>query len=429
MINFKEIKENSLSIFKNVKKKGFFHLLSANFFINFFAFGSQLVVAWILTPTQIGQIKILQTYLAIAVLFANFGFESSVLKLCSEKNSITTKQIFYKSATLFTLISVFLTYLLVFGIGNLNIVSIDPFIDSWFLIFLLALIPLAFNTLNFNYLQALKKFTLLSKLQAYTKLFAFSLIIILTYLYNISGFIYAILIGYIVTSIIIMGFNYNDLIVGSNFKNLLGKFKNHSYYSKYAFLANLISTFTRYLDIFIINFFILDREAIGMYSFAISVILFLQIISDTIQKISLPHFSEKSSNIAEWLKAYKRYFRLYVYFGLLLLIGINIIISPAIQIAFNNKYDDSLIFIHILTIRWFFYALVQFKSAAVFGLGKIHYNMWGSVVYLIINFSVQYTLLNYYGILGVAFGVAGSAVLYYLIYSFKILPQAIKSNT
>ncbi|MCF6269622.1 MAG: oligosaccharide flippase family protein [Melioribacteraceae bacterium] len=426
MSQSKDIKEKILLLFENVKEKGFFHLLSANFFINFFAFGSQLIVAWILTPTQIGQIKILQTYVAIAVLFANFGFESSVLKLCSETYSIKTKQLFYKSAAFFTIGTALVTYAIVYVVSNFDVVSKDVFIISWFPIFLLAILPLAFNTLNFNYLQALKKFSLLSKLQAYTKLFAFSLIIILTYFYNISGFIYAILIGYLVTSAILIRYNFNDLLVASNFKNLINKFKNHSYYSKYAFGANLISTFTRYLDIFIINFLIIDREAIGMYSFAINVILFLQIISDTVQKISIPHFSEKSSDIIKFLQVFKRYFRLYVYFGLFLLITINIAISPSIKFIFQNKYDSSIVFIHILTIRWFFYALVQFKSAAVFGLGKINYNMWGSILYLAINFSIQYLLLNYYGILGVAIGVVGSAILYYLFYSFIIFPKAIK---
>ena len=118
----------------------------------------------------------------------------------------------------------------------------------------------------------------------------------------------------------------------------------------------------------------------------------------------------------------------YILAGLILLVIVNIVVDPSIKFIFQGKYDASLIFVHILTIRWFFYALVQYKSAAVFGLGKLNYNMWGSIIYLIINLSIQYILLNLYGILGVAIGVAGSAILYYLFYSFIILPKAIKHS-
>ena len=273
-------------------------------------------------------------------------------------------------------------------------------------------------------MQALKKFKILSKLQALTKLFSFSLIILLTFFYNISGFIFAVIIGYLLTSFVIISYNSYALIVPSGIKILKNKFSNHIQYSKYAFLANLLSSLTRYLDIFIINFFILDRELVGMYSFAINVILFLQIISDTVQRISIPHFSEKSSDRTKWLKVYKYYFKLYIYFGLTLLVLVNSFVNPLISFVFNGKYDESLIYIHILTVRWFFYALVQFKGSAVFGLGKLNYNMWGSIIYLIINFSFQFFLLKFYGILGVAIGVSMSAIIYYLIYSFIIIPKA-----
>lgn len=417
---FKKIQNSSLELLKNVRDKGFFHLLVANFFINFFAFGSQLVVAWILTPTQIGQIKILQTFVSIAVLLVNFGFEASVLKLCSENISAETKRRIFKSANIFSIFTSIITFFIILIVGNLNVVSKDQFINNWFIIFLFASIPFALNSLNFSYLQALKKFEILSKLQASTKLFSILLIIILTYIYSINGYIYAILIGYIITMLILYWYNSRELVIPIKRLFLRKEFRNHFRYSKYAFSANLISNLTRYLDIFIINFFILDREVVGMYSFAINVILFLQIISDTIQKITTPHFSEKSSNSERWLHVYNYYFRLYIVFGLFLLVLMNLFINPTISFIFSGKYDASIIFIHILTIRWFFYALVQFKSSAVFGLGKLNYNMWGSIIYLIINFLVQFVLLNFYGILGVAVGVSISAVIYFVIYSFMI---------
>ena len=74
---------------RNVYNKGFFHFLSARFLIRIFGFGSQLFVAWWLTPEDLGDIKILQVYMSILIVLAGFGFNISTLKLCAEKRPET----------------------------------------------------------------------------------------------------------------------------------------------------------------------------------------------------------------------------------------------------------------------------------------------------------------------------------------------------
>jgi len=76
--------KKSLTILQNIRQKGFFHLLSANLLIQVVAFFSQLFVAGILSPDDIGRIKVIQTFLSIFSVVAGMGFSSSTLKLCSE---------------------------------------------------------------------------------------------------------------------------------------------------------------------------------------------------------------------------------------------------------------------------------------------------------------------------------------------------------
>lgn len=73
-----------LQLLRDILNKGFFHLLSANFIIGFLGFGSQLLVAKFLTPVELGQIRTMQSFIGVATILAGFGFNTAVLKLCSE---------------------------------------------------------------------------------------------------------------------------------------------------------------------------------------------------------------------------------------------------------------------------------------------------------------------------------------------------------
>lgn len=407
-----------LKLFKNVKDKGFFHLLSANFFVNFFAFGSQLVVAWLLTPTQIGQLKILQTYVSIAVILASCGFEASLLKLSSEKISEFEKKKLFSSASILTFITSLFTLALIVIVGIFFSVSQDETVNEYFAVFLAAAFPLAFNTLNFNFLQGQKKIQLLSKLQTLIKIVSFSLIILLTYLFNIKGFIAATILGYVLSASLLFLKNREYFDLSSILKSFKEYKSKHWSLARFAFLANLVSTSSRFLDIFIINIYIANREEVGQYSFAVNVLLFLQIISDTVQKIVIPYFSEKSSQIQLWLSAFRKYSKIFILVCFALFIFTNLIVESGLTFIFNDKYQESYIFIHILTIRWFFYSLTQFKSSALFGLGKFNINFIGSVVYLILNFLLQMILISSMGTVGVAAAASLAGILYYAFYSW-----------
>lgn len=82
---------NITQILNEIKQKGFFHLLSANLLIQAVAFASQLFVAGILSPEDIGRIKFIQTLLSVFSIFAGMGFSASTLKLCSENRTETEK--------------------------------------------------------------------------------------------------------------------------------------------------------------------------------------------------------------------------------------------------------------------------------------------------------------------------------------------------
>ena len=123
----------------NVAYKGFFHLLSANFIIGFLGFGSQLLVAKFLTPTELGEVRIIQSYVAVAAIIAGFGFNTAVLKLCSESRSLEEKSYIFARNIYYTIPFMAGTLCLVFILARHGLLSADPVVNRWMEVYMLAI--------------------------------------------------------------------------------------------------------------------------------------------------------------------------------------------------------------------------------------------------------------------------------------------------
>ena len=67
-----------------LRAKGFFHLLSVNLLAQALGLGTILVVAKFLSPRELGEVRILQSYTALIIAVAAFGYDTAILKVCSE---------------------------------------------------------------------------------------------------------------------------------------------------------------------------------------------------------------------------------------------------------------------------------------------------------------------------------------------------------
>jgi len=188
---------NKLSLFQQFYKRGFFHLLSANIFIQLVSFASQLFVAGILAPADMGRIKIIQTYLSIFSIVAGMGFNTSVLKLCSEERSFSDKKKIFQSALLFTILSTLSLYFIIIILNAFGILSTDKIIQT---LIPLGLFPIVTNSLFMvfvAYFQATKKIKLISNLTVLNKLIAIIAIISFTCWLGIKGYYLAYNLSFI----------------------------------------------------------------------------------------------------------------------------------------------------------------------------------------------------------------------------------------
>jgi O-antigen/teichoic acid export membrane protein len=387
---------------QKIRQKGFFHLLSANILIQIVAFTSQLIVAGILAPEDIGRIKIIQTYLSIFSIVAGMGFNASTLKLCSENRTQEERDSLFRAGLLFTVISTTCIYLLILILNYLHIFTRDALIQ-WLIP--LGLFPIVSNSLFSvitSYFQAANKIKTLSAITVSNKVVSIIGILILTCFWGIKGYYIAYNLGLILMLLAcfkFLGFKRTKSVSSYKFSY----FSTHWKYAKSSIWANLLSEMSAYVDIVLIGFFITDMHQIGFYSFALTITVLFRLFPSTVQQITNPHFSAISNQRERFHSVFKRYNKI-LYLAVALTFFIAWLTIPHItHFVFNGKYDDSMQYFPFLALGWSLRQLVQLQSAAIFGLGKIHYNALISFIVLLINTILISVLLHFYGLMGAAY--------------------------
>ncbi len=160
-----------------LNKKGFFHLLTVNLFSQLLSFITLLVVAKLLTPTEYGDLKILQTYVNIFIVVATFGFGSSVLKLCSENRKEEEREAILWIAMRRTGLSVLGTVIVAIAMTAAGLITSSSYLSKWLIIYI-GIIPIdVFTILISVYLQSRKKIKEMAIAQAISRIHSISLIL------------------------------------------------------------------------------------------------------------------------------------------------------------------------------------------------------------------------------------------------------------
>lgn len=395
-------------LLKDIINKGFFHLLSANFIIGFLSFGSQLLVAKFLTPVELGQIKTIQSFIGVATIVAGFGFNTAVLKLCSEKRSLEERAVIFRQNFHYSIISIILVLIILFLLARLKLLSPDQTVNKWLPIYMLLIPASTYASLIIVYLQALKKIQLMAKIQVFIRSLGLIAVVTATYFYGLVGFIVSTLcIGYIALFPL---FN----LIKDNFKNKLkvnNIFSQSIFYAKWSVSANAVSTIGQYMDIFMLNYLIKDRVSFGYYGLSTVFILGMNYITSTAQAIATPYFSEKNDDKKEFLRALKKYEKLMVLLALAASIFFALVVPPFIKLVYGNDYALAGSYFRVLVLKYFFWSCYALLGVAIVGLGKMQYNFLSVSISVPISLLLSYFCIISYGVMGAA---VAQAIAYFI---------------
>jgi len=361
------------NIVKNISQKGFFHLLTANLLIQVVAFASQLFVAGILSPDDIGRIKIIQTYLSIFTIVASMGFNSSTLKLCSENRTVEEKNALFQSALFFTFLSTISLYIIILLLNLFGIFSSDSLIQWLIPLGLFPMISSSVFMVIIAYFQAIKKIKLISNLTISNKIISIIAIVILTYWAGIKGYY----VAYNLSFILMLYVSYRYFKSASGLKVFSTKnfsqFSIHWNYAKTSMLAYLLSDISAYIDILLISFLIHDMKQIGYYSFALTITVLFRLIPNTVQQITVPYFSSLAQQKNEFLVAFKRYNKLLYIIIAVTLAAALLFVPVFLHWIFAGKYDPSMKYFPMLAIGWSLRLLSQLQNGAIFGFDRFDF--------------------------------------------------------
>jgi O-antigen/teichoic acid export membrane protein len=409
------VKKNLNTILKDVYSKGFFHLFSANTLIHLIEFGSQFIVAWILLADDIGRIKSFQSFTAVAVVIAGLGFNSSILKLCSEKNRTRIeKQILFSSAIKITLIFSLITVGIIFMLSSFGLISKDTLTNKFFVYYALSIPLVALNNLVIGYFQALKSFKEISLLLLISKGIHVLIILIATYFYGLFGFVIGLITGYLIGISLLL--YKTDFLVGWN-KTTKEHYKENWDLAKFAFSANAVNILTLYFDMFLLNHLVTDAEELGYYGFALTLIAGLRILTTTIQQFVTPFFSEFSHDFKQSIRAFKRANKMFM----LIIFGAGIcgglLLPYIIQFIYGGKFDGSIPYFQLLSIVWVIRSLPSLKGPYLLATGYVKVIFYSVLIIFAISAAPYWYFVKNYGINGALYGQFFTAIVFFVVIS------------
>jgi O-antigen/teichoic acid export membrane protein len=367
------------------------------------------MVAKFLTPLELGQIRTMQSFIMLACILAGFGFNTAVLKLCSENRPVEEKDFLFKQNFYYTIMPIAAVLLLIFMLSRTGLLSPDTAINRWLPLYMLVIPAMTYTSLIMVYLQALKKIQLMAKTQVIIRIIGFLILIVLTYLYGLAGFIFSsVFIGYFALPPLIY-------LIKESFKStrkVLNSFKKSFYYAKWSLAANATGTLGQYMDIFLLNYLIKDRVSFGYYGLSTIFIVGLNLITSTTQDIAAPHFSERSDDKEDFIRVLIKYQKLMI----LLSVGVSvlavIVVPKFISAVYGSTYAQAGFFFQILILKYLFRSCSALLVTSMsIGLGKIKYHFISTSISVVLSFTMTYTLIKLYGLTGAA---AAQAVVYFI---------------
>lgn len=416
MRSFSIYKDFLDNLFRSVAKKGFFHLFSANVFIFLFGFASQFFVAGFLSVEQLGQIRILQTYLSFAVLFSVFGFNTSIVKLCSEDRKEGEIRFLFRKVLGYVAVTSIITCLVVFLLNSCNLLSGDKEVKHYFYIIIIGIIPQAYDTIFTSYLQARRLIKEYSKINVVVKLLSVTGIILCTWKMGMPGYI-AMYIGGFFLSVLALA-SYVKKHSNEEIIPIEQPFKLHFKLAYIALLTNLLGQLFNYFDVFLMNYLVSDREAIGYYSFALTLTLGMTIYRTTVNQIVVPYLSNISGKFDVLQQKAKAYGKINSLASVLISLLFLVAAPLFIRIVYGDKFDHSVPFFIILCLNEMFYCISSFKGYTILAIGEIKFNFYGSIINGIANLLLSLIGLKIYGLIGLAMGKLISNVFYCVIVIF-----------
>lgn len=387
-------------LFLKLKDKGFFHLIISNYSVQFIVFGSSLLVAKIMSPTDVGIIKTIETFANMAIVLGGGGVIFAILKVIPEHKESAIRRVSLifslKYATFFSL-GVFIFFNLLAYSG---LISKDETLVYWFQQYSFIIVPSVLTMLLIRYYQAIDRFKRISTVILYLKLLSAVFVLSFTYFLFIRGYVLSMVISTVLATLILL-YDLRKELVDKGITDRSLEIKNRIIsLSKPAFVAQLIDQLKLHSGFLIANYVILDRDMFGNYAFALILIQGIGIVSSTVQQFLIPKLSETSKDLVSFFNKYKKYEKQFVFIAAIIFVGAQLFLPLLVGLVFGDKYDNAMPVFRIMLVGWFIASFYTLKGVIFLSLGKMKYISYSSIIIFLVSCPVIYFLDLKYGAVG-----------------------------
>lgn len=380
-------------------QKGFLHLFSANCLTQLLGFGSLIVVTKILTPGEVGALRIIQSYVAVCLTFATFGQPTAIIKYCAEIRDDGLRSYILKYSLQISLLVSLVIVVAVSMAANYGLISPNDLVVRWMPWYMLLILPNAVFNICLTYLQAVRQFKRMAKVQSVLKILSVVVVILSTWQWGIVGYIGAV-VGMMVLSCFIGMWQVEDRFWQQTRQQIPAGFH---FLARVSIFASVVGTLGYYTDVFFLDHFIADREMVGYYALATIFLMIGTQFTGTVQSFLTPYFAEKSYD-GHWL--WREMMRYQKYLSLVMLVVcplIYLLVTGLVSIYYGDSYAPVLTFMSVMLMQLWLHTTYSIVGCTLLSINKEHYNLVVALFYLMIKCVLSYFMVTSYGVMGLVY--------------------------
>ena len=391
-----------------MKFKNIIQNLGANLLITLLGLVGSIILARWLGPSQRGVFAAIILIPTIVQYFINFGLSSTTIYFAAQANS--NKSAIWSSLIVISLIQSLIGIVIGYFVINFYLQKHGAGIIHLGHLYLLT-VPLGLFSMYATYmLQGASHFKVTNLLKCivpigycvgiiWLKFQQYLTIDNLVYVQLFIQFSYLIIALFLLHRIILTQFIFK---IEYNFIYQMLNYSVKIWFGDISQLAN------SRIDQFLIGG-ILSNKDLGIYTIALSVAKFTNVVADAVTTIMLPSVTSKNlfqEKVTETLNFYKKYWIFSIFFHLIYAFSLPILLP----FVFGSAYSEAIIICQVLVMGSFFINAKTVLGGGVFGMGFPEIMSYVEVIGLVISLIFSVLMINLYGLIGVAIAIALSYI-------------------
>lgn len=376
--------------------------------------GSTLLLAYYLSPKELGILVSAEAFVGLFSLFFEFGFKNSIIKFASESkdnkdalNSAVGNALFIK-----VLISLPLIALIYFASSFMHFDELTQYILLCYI--------LIFTSDNFAKIfgivrRTLGQFKLMAVVNLVNPLIrVLAIFLVLQYLGDLKLLVHCFLALSIFRFLLSFLSTIKFVQAKIDLKQLKTMFKESSKFGLFDFLEDLQTRIDRVM----ISYF-LGPASVAFYALPAKINRVVKIIPRTISQVFLPTLHKQYDNsLEDFTKTTKSLSKYIAIIGALLFMTIYYFSEPLLFKLYGDKFADSFQIVKLFAFVSFFWILNS-STGLILATKSAHTARLNSqIIFTIINIALNLYLIPKWGIVGAVYATMISNLIKLMIFSF-----------